>query len=57
MTSDHYLDQGGKPRAPAIKAPADGWLFAGSIFFLQPDTAYELKLNLVDPDGGSAERL
>ena len=56
MTSDHYLDQGGKPRAPAIKAPADGWLFAGSIFFLQPDTAYELKLNLTDPDGGSAEK-
>lgn len=29
---------------------------AGSIFDLQPNTAYEIHLQLVDPDGGSAER-
>jgi len=31
-------------------------LFAGSIFDLKPDTAYEIKLVLSDPDGGSATR-
>jgi hypothetical protein len=29
---------------------------AGSIFDLRPDTDYEIHLQLVDPDGGSAER-
>jgi hypothetical protein len=56
MTSDHYLDQGGKPRPPAIKVPKGAWLFAGSIFLLQPETAYELQLQLIDPDGGEAEK-
>jgi len=36
--------------------PAHAWLFAGSVVMLSPDTEYELKLTLVDPDGGSAER-
>lgn len=34
----------------------DGWLFAGSIVDLVPDTGYEVALALTDPDGGSAER-
>ncbi|MGH7955544.1 MAG: right-handed parallel beta-helix repeat-containing protein, partial [Opitutaceae bacterium] len=29
---------------------------SGSIFDLQSDTEYEIKLKLMDPDGGSAER-
>lgn len=29
---------------------------SGSIFDLQPDTEYEIRLNLEDPDGGSTER-
>lgn len=29
---------------------------SGSIFDLRPDTAYEVRLELVDPDGGSAEK-
>ncbi len=33
-----------------------GEQFAGSIFDLQPDTAYEVALNIADPDGGDAER-
>jgi len=33
-----------------------GWLFAGSIVDLAPDTAYEVTLALIDPDGGSVER-
>ena len=33
-----------------------GWLFAGSIVDLAPDTAYEVALALIDPDGGSVER-
>jgi hypothetical protein len=37
-----------------LKLPDDAWLFAGSVLFLEPDTAYELKLTLTDPDGGEA---
>lgn len=33
-----------------------GNLLAGSLFFLQPATAYEARLTLSDPDGGSAQR-
>jgi len=37
--------------------PAAGQtLFAGSIFYLQPGTEYEVKLTLNDPDGGNAVR-
>ena len=57
LTEPVYKDQGGKPRAPAIAVPEGAWLFAGSAFYLQPDTAYELKLNLIDPDGGAAEKI
>jgi hypothetical protein len=35
-----------------IDVPADGWLFAGSALLLEPATAYELKLTLVDPRAG-----
>lgn len=35
---------------------ADGWLFAGSIVDLAPDTEYEVVLTLQDPDGGSVRR-
>jgi parallel beta-helix repeat protein len=31
-------------------------MLAGSVFFLEPGTDYELKLNLEDPDGGSTNR-
>lgn len=34
-----------------------GWMFAGSIVDLEPDTEYEVKLNLVDPDGGNKEEI
>src|SRR6266542_316432 len=33
-----------------------GNLLAGSIFNLQPNTLYEVRLRLSDPDGGSAEK-
>jgi len=39
-----------------VTVPDDAWLFAGSVFFLQPGTEYELRLKLGDPDGGEAER-
>ena len=35
---------------------AGGWLFAGSIVDLAPDTEYEVALALTDPDGGSVQR-
>jgi len=33
-----------------LKVAPDVWLFAGSVLLLKPDTAYELKLSLTDPD-------
>jgi hypothetical protein len=36
---------------------AGGWLFAGSIVDLLPDTEYEVVLVLTDPDGGSTRRM
>jgi hypothetical protein len=35
---------------------AGGWLFAGSIVDLVPDTEYEVALTLTDPDGGGMQR-
>lgn len=50
-----YLDQGGAARSSLLVIPDGGELFAGSAVMLQPDTAYEFKLMLSDPDGGSAQ--
>jgi hypothetical protein len=46
-------------RVPAGEKLGFSWKnkFAGSIFNLKPDTPYEIKLNLTDPDGGAAEKL
>jgi hypothetical protein len=44
-------------RRSLLDVPEDGWLFAGSLLLLKPDTAYELRLRLVDPDGDRAERV
>ncbi|MET0849972.1 MAG: right-handed parallel beta-helix repeat-containing protein [Candidatus Rokuibacteriota bacterium] len=41
--------------SPDNRVP-DGWLFAGSIVDLVPDTEYEVRLTLADPDGGNTER-
>ncbi|HVE40530.1 MAG TPA: right-handed parallel beta-helix repeat-containing protein [Planctomycetota bacterium] len=35
----------------------EGWLFAGSLVLLEPGTAYEIRLKLSDPDGGSVEKI
>jgi hypothetical protein len=45
-----------KEEGSLLKVPDDAWLFAGSIVLLKPDTAYELKLTLTDPDGGEASK-
>jgi len=38
-----------------VDAPPTGsHRFAGSVFFLEPDTEYELRLTMTDPDGGDA---
>ncbi|HTL52723.1 MAG TPA: right-handed parallel beta-helix repeat-containing protein [Planctomycetota bacterium] len=37
--------------------PAGTVVFAGSVVEFHPDTEYELKLTLVDPDGGGAEKI
>ncbi len=38
-------------RRADIDVPADGWLFAGSVLLLEPATAYELRVTLVDSQG------
>src|SRR6185503_18293946 len=43
-------------QSPELRVPG-GWLFTGSIVDLTPDTEYEVRLALRDPDGGDAERL
>jgi hypothetical protein len=40
-----------------LNIPPDAWLFAGSIVMLEPDTEYQLRLRLEDPDGGAATRI
>ncbi len=42
---------------PPNRPPAGSSMFAGSVFGLEPDTDYEMKLTLIDPDGGDAERV
>ena len=46
------------PRLPSVKLEKLTWAnkHSGSIFDLNPDTEYEIKLKLEDPDGGSAEK-
>lgn len=45
-------------RVPARENEGFSWenKHSGSIFDLNPDTGYEIKLKLEDPDGGSAEK-
>ena len=43
-------------RAPDYLQVPDGRLFAGSIVDLAPDTSYQVRLELKDPDGGSTSR-
>lgn len=54
------LVRGRPDRGPGNHTPfhnvKNGWLFAGSIVDLLPDTEYEVKLMLKDPDGGKAEK-
>jgi len=45
---EHYGENAGRY--------AVGNLLAGSILFLEPDCAYEVRLALVDPDGGSGSQ-
>ncbi|MCL2647195.1 MAG: DUF1565 domain-containing protein [Phycisphaerales bacterium] len=52
-----HLRKGGES---SVQVPGDeggAWLVAGSALLLEPQTEYELKLVLVDPDGGGVEKL
>ena len=40
-----------------VDVPAGAWLFAGSVLDIEPATAWELRLRLEEPDGGTAERI
>jgi hypothetical protein len=50
-----FSDEGDKIKEPAVQIH-EGWMFAGSVLFLEPGTKYEVKYNLIDPDGGSTEK-
>ena len=52
----HLKGTDGKPHVFTVKVPPNAWMFAGSVFLLDADTAYDLKLKLTDPDGGSVEK-
>ncbi|MBA3845951.1 MAG: right-handed parallel beta-helix repeat-containing protein [Planctomycetes bacterium] len=43
-------------KGQALAVPDDARLFAGSVLWLQPGADYELRLNLIDSDGGGGER-
>ena len=44
--------------AALIEKPPEGcWMFAGSVLNLGPDTNYEVRLRLIDPDGGNTEKV
>jgi hypothetical protein len=56
----HYRIQGSsawKPALPLVRVDYAGAnMLAGSIMFLNPGTTYEVKVDISDPDGGSASR-
>ncbi len=45
-------DRSNRSREHTVK---DGWMFAGSIVDLEPNTSYDARLRLEDPDGGNKE--
>ena len=47
------------PRLPSVELVKLSWKnkHSGTVFDLNPDTGYEIKLKLEDPDGGSAEKI
>jgi hypothetical protein len=40
-----------------VTVPPGTWRFAGSVWDLQPDTEYELRVTLKDPDGGDKQHV
>jgi len=52
-----FKDEGGKVKPPAVAIPDGARLFAGSVFVLAPDTAYELKLTLRSAAGPTTQRV
>ena len=55
---DHgpFTDAGDQIKPPAVMIQ-EGRMFAGSVLFLDENTAYEVRYNLIDPDGGSMEKI
>jgi hypothetical protein len=41
----------------SVNVPEGAWLFAGSALMLEAETGYEMKVTLVDPDGGGVEKV
>ncbi|MCL2647522.1 MAG: right-handed parallel beta-helix repeat-containing protein [Phycisphaerales bacterium] len=51
-----FSNEGDHIKPPAVMIH-EGFMFAGSVLGLEPDTEYELKYNLISPKGGSAEKI
>ena len=46
-----------RPALPLVRVDYSGSnMFAGSVLFLNPNTAYDVRLTLTDPDGGSDQQ-
>ncbi|MHC4874424.1 MAG: sugar-binding protein, partial [Planctomycetota bacterium] len=58
-TNDLAIKEGSRNRRYWTFDPpvAFGNLLSGSIFYLKPDTTYDILLKLADPDGGTAQRV
>jgi hypothetical protein len=58
-TNDPAIKEGSRNRRYWTFDPpvAFGNLLSGSIFYLKPDTTYDILLKLADPDGGTAQRV
>jgi hypothetical protein len=52
-----FKGEDGKVKPPALEIPAGARLFAGSVFQLDPDTPYELRLTLSGAGGEKVEKV
>ncbi|HYE05975.1 MAG TPA: right-handed parallel beta-helix repeat-containing protein [Planctomycetota bacterium] len=53
----HHVASQAAGGGATLPVPEDARLFAGSVLWLQPGTDYELRVQLIDADGGGAERI
>ena len=52
-----FKDEGGRPKLLAVALPDGAHLYAGSVFLLDPDTAYELRLTLLGDGNTTVQKM